>query len=76
MDPPPPGTHAFTAKKGKFEYRKKAIFFPMRHGLLEKRGGLVPAYVFIFPENGAFFNLDGGNKVTDVEKVYVLFSVP
>ena len=46
----PPGTYAFTAKKGKFICT--GHFFPHGMAFLEKRGGLVPVYVFIFPENG------------------------
>ena len=46
--PPPPGTYAFTAKKGKFICT--GHFFPHGMAFLEKRGGLVPVYVFIFPE--------------------------
>ena len=45
----PPGTYAFTAKKGKFICT--GHFFPHGMAFLEKRGGLVPVYVFIFPEN-------------------------
>ena len=43
----PPGTYAFTAKKGKFICT--GHFFPHGMAFLEKRGGLVPVYVFIFP---------------------------
>ena len=50
----PPGTYAFTAKKGKFICT--GHFFPHGMAFLEKRGGLVPVYVFILPvlrtENG------------------------
>ena len=42
----PPGTYAFTAKKGKFICT--GHFFPHGMAFLEKRGGLVPVYVFIF----------------------------
>ena len=44
---PPPGTYALTAKKGKFICT--GHFFPYGMAFLEKRGGLVPVYVFIFP---------------------------
>ena len=47
LDPLPPGTYAFTAKKGKFICT--GHFFPHGMAFLEKRGGLVPVYVFIFP---------------------------
>ena len=46
----PPGTYAFTAKKGKFICT--GHFFPHGMAFLEKRGGLVPVYVFIFPAQG------------------------
>ena len=46
----PPGTYAFTAKKGKFICT--GHFFPHGMAFLEKRGGLVPVYVFIFPAVG------------------------
>ena len=44
---PPPGTYAFTAKKGKFICTGHV--FPHGMAFLEKRGGLVPVNVFIFP---------------------------
>ena len=49
--PPPPGTYASTAKKGKFICTGH-IFFPHGMAFLEKKGGggLVQVHVFIFPE--------------------------
>ena len=54
LDPPPP-VHMLLQRK-KANSFAPAIFFPHGMALLEKRGGLVPVYVFIFPENPCFFS--------------------
>ena len=48
LDPHPPVHMPLQRKKGKFMCT--GHFFPHGMAFLEKRGGLVPVYVFIFPE--------------------------
>ena len=47
LDPPPRYICLYSEKRQIHLYRP---FFSPWHGLFRKRGGLVPVYVFIFPE--------------------------
>ena len=64
----PPGTYAFTAKKGKFICT--GHFFPRGMAFLEKRGGLVPVYVLIFDSMAISV------RVPEGQGIFTLYKLP